>query len=174
MNSERKGERTLIRAIKKARSNGCDINAYIIGDGSKRNEFEAFAEEIGVSEFVTFTGLFSSPDKVREYLEKSDIFVFPTQAEGLPRGILEAMAVGLPVLSSPVGGIPEVIDRKYLFAPDDYNAFADKLIQLYSAPGELEKMSMDNFNKSLEYKNDILQKRRDDFYLKLCNLAKRG
>ena len=56
--------------------------------------------------------------------------MFPTQAEGLPRGILEAMAVGMPVLSTPVGGIPEIIEKDYLFSPFDAEAFANKICYL--------------------------------------------
>lgn len=174
MNSERKGERTLINALKLARERGCNVNAYIIGDGSMREVFEAYAKENGVGEYVEFTGLFSSPDQVRDYLKKADVYVFPTQAEGLPRGILEAMAVGLPVLSTDVGGIPEVIEKEYLFDPQDSLSFANAIVRLYNSPDELSRISKENYEKSLEYKNDILQKRRDDFYRKLKNLAENG
>lgn len=170
MNSERKGERVLIKTVRICRDRGYDVKAIIIGDGSLRPSFEQFAEELGVKEYVEFTGLLPSSDEVRKVMLKADMFVFPTQGEGLPRGILEAMAIGMPVLSTPVGGIPEVIDRRYLFDPLDSDAYAEAVCMLLDNPEELTLMSRNNFNKSLEYKNEILQSRRNVFYQKLANL----
>ena len=171
MNSDRKGEKVLISAVKVARDKGVDLSAVLIGDGTKRTEFQAYAEALGVSEYVRFTGLLASPDEVRKTLEQCDIYVLPTKNEGLPRGILEAMAIGMPVLSTPVGGIPELIDKKYLFEPDDVNGIADELCRLAGNPVELNKMSKENYKKSLGYKNDILQTRRNEFYKKLRMIA---
>lgn len=83
------------------------------------------------------------------------------------------MAIGMPVLSTPVGGIPEVIDRKYLFDPTDDDAFADEICHLLETPDELTRMSKTNYLKSLEYKDDVLQKKRDCFYERLANLIRR-
>lgn len=171
MESDRKGEKILIRAVKIARQKGFDITAVIIGDGSKRVEFEKYAKNEGVDEFITFTGLLPSSDDVREQLLKSDIYMFPTQAEGLPRGILEAMAVGMPVLSTPVGGIPEIIEKDYLFSPFDAEAFANKICYLMENPNELNDMSMKNFERAKSFSNNKLQKKRNEFYQKLRNLS---
>lgn len=171
MESDRKGEKILIHAVKIARQKGFNVTAVIIGDGSRRIDFEKFAKDEGVEEFITFTGLLPSSDDVREELLKSDIYAFPTQAEGLPRGILEAMAVGMPVLSTPVGGIPEVIDNKYLFDPLDSVGFAEMLCHLMNNPQELNEMSKLNYEKSLEYQNKFLQKKRNAFYSKLRDLV---
>lgn len=171
MNSERKGEKILIKAVKICRDRGYDVSAILIGDGSLRPSFEQFAKECGVSEHVVFTGLLPSADEVRKVLLKADMFVFPTQGEGLPRGILEAMAIGMPVLSTPVGGIPEVIDRKYLFDPMDAQAYADAVCRLLDHPDELTAMSQKNFEKSLEFQNKLLQAKRDEFYRKIRFLS---
>lgn len=171
MNSERKGEKILIRTVKLCRNKGYDVHAIIIGDGSLRLSFERYAEELGIKEYVEFTGLFPSSKDVQKVMLKADMFVFPTQGEGLPRGILEAMAIGMPVLSTPVGGIPEVIDRKYLFNPLDADAFANAVCRLIDNPDELNAMSQNNFNKSLEFKNELLQLRRNEFYTKLKKLC---
>lgn len=170
MNSERKGEKTVIYALKEIRNRGVDASVTFIGDGSMRKTFEESAKKLGVEEYVDFLGLLPSPAEVRNVLNHSDIFVFPSQAEGLPRGIIESMAVGLPVLSTPVGGIPELIDEKYLFDPLDYMAFSDMLVHLFNNPEELEEMSGKNYNNSLQFKNSILQCKRDEFYKRLCNL----
>lgn len=171
MNSNRKGERIVIQIVKKCRDRGCNVSAIIIGDGKLRKSFETYAKELGVEDYVKFTGLLPSSDEVREVMKLADIYVFPTQGEGLPRGIIEAMALGMPVLSTPVGGIPELINNEYLFDPNDSDGFADMIEKLLENTQLLTKMSYDNFQKSQEFKNDILQKKRDDFYKKLRNLA---
>lgn len=172
MNSERKGERVLIKTVKLCRERGYDVKAIIIGDGNLRLSFEQYAEELNVKKYIKFTGLLPSSNDVRNEMFKADIFVFPTQGEGLPRGILEAMAIGLPVLSSHVGGIPEVIDKQYLFDPLDADAYANAVCRLIDNKHELNNMSRKNYLKSLEFSNIVLQKRRNEFYRKLRYLAK--
>ena len=171
MNSERKGEKILIKTVRICRDKEYDVQAIIIGDGMLRPSFEQYAKELGVSEYVKFTGLLSSSDEVRKVMLKADMFVFPTQGEGLPRGILEAMAIGMPVLSTPVGGIPEVIESRYLFEPMDAVAFANAVCDLLNNPTELTVMSEKNFQKSLEFRNELLQERRNEFYKKLRDIC---
>lgn len=171
MNSERKGEKILIKVVKTCRDKGYDVTAIIIGDGTLRPSFEEYAKELGVADFIEFTGLLPSSDEVRKVMQRADMFVFPTQGEGLPRGILEAMAIGMPVLSTPVGGIPEVIDRKYLFDPMDSDAYANEVCRLLDHKEELTEMSRKNYRKSLEFRNELLQKKRNEFYLKLRSLC---
>ena len=173
MNSERKGERVLIQIVKKCRDRGFDVDAVIIGDGDLKTEFEKYADSIGVRNHIHFTGLLPSSDAVREELLKSDIYVFPTQGEGLPRGVLEAMAIGLPVLSTPVGGIPEVLENACLFDPKDVDGFTNKICHLIKHADEMNRLSEMNYKVALNYKNSILQSKRDDFYKKLCALVKR-
>lgn len=170
MNSERKGEKVLINAVKIARDRGIDVSAVLIGDGTMRPTFEKLAEKLEISNHIKFTGRLASADEVRKELLKVDMFVFPSQAEGLPRGILEAMAIGLPVLSTPVGGIPEVLDSKYLFQPSDVTGFANMICHLAENQDELCAISKRNYKKALEFKNSILQMRRDEFYRKLVEL----
>jgi glycosyltransferase involved in cell wall biosynthesis len=171
MNSDRKGEKVLLRALKELEEEGIDCRAIIIGDGPKRKEFEDFASQLGIKWRVHFTGLLGSPAEVRHFLEESDMFVFPTLAEGLPRGILEAMALGMVVVSSPVGGIPEIINREYLVDPEDSHGYAETIKKLVSDRQIMNKVSEQNYKKSLEFKNDLLQKKRDAFYTKLAELA---
>lgn len=171
MNSERKGERTLLKAVKYAVDKNYDVKAVIIGDGTKRSEFENFASEIGIDARVNFTGLLSSSDEVRNVLLESDIFVFPTKGEGLPRGVLEAMAIGMPVLASPAGGIPEVLDSECLIDPQDAEKYGRTICKLLDNPSILNEWSKKNFDTSMRFSNNLLQKKRDLFYTKLRNLA---
>lgn len=172
MNSDRKGEAILLKAVSRVRKLGYDVDVVIIGDGTKKNEFEKLAKELGILDYVTFTGRLSTPNLVRKILKESDMYVAPTQAEGLPRGILEAMAIGLPVLSTPVGGIPEILEPKYLFDPLDIDTLVNKICYLFDNQKEMYDMSVKNYNEASKYKNSILQQRRDEFYRKLVEITK--
>lgn len=171
MNTERKGEKTLINAVKIAKDKGYKIKAFIIGDGTKRGEFEKYAKSLGVFDQINFTGLLPTPDAVRDILLSADVFVFPTRAEGLPRGVLEAMAIGMPVLSSPVGGIPEVLDAECLYDPNDAMGYAEELIRFMENPEYMDRLSKTNFMRAQSFRNDILQNRRNIFYEKLKKIA---
>ena len=64
------------------------------------------------------------------FFQKANIFVLPTYAEAMPMSVIEAMAAGLPVISTTVGGIPELIENGVdglLYAPGDVNALAEKI-----------------------------------------------
>lgn len=171
INSDIKGHETLLRVLKKLRQNKLDIKVIFIGDGSKRVYFEQMAEKMEIKDYVNFTGLLSTPQKVREVLLKGDMFVFPTKAEGLPRAVIEAMAVGLPCLSTPVNGIPELLDEEYLFDPNDVDGFTNKILELINTPEKLNSMSVKNITKASEYLDYKLTEKRDKFYHKLRNLC---
>lgn len=171
INNDIKGHDIMINILKKVRERHYDVHVIFIGDGSKRNYFEQTSREMGVENYVTFTGLLSSPSKVREILIKGDIFVFPTKAEGLPRAVIEAMAVGLPCISTPVNGIPELLSKEYLFDPVDVEGFTNKIIELLNSSDKLDMMSKENIKKAKEYALSNLTLRRNEFYNKLKSIT---
>ena len=146
--------------------------AYAARYVAKNIVANGYAKKCEISDKIFFTGLLPSSDDVREELLKSDIFVFPTKGEGLPRGVLEAMATGMPVVTTPVGGIPEVIEEEFLFHANDIEGFIGCLQRLMNNPEKMNIISAKNYEKSLEFRNDILQKKRNAFYRKLAALAK--
>lgn len=173
INTDSKGHTTVIKILKELRDKSYNVDVIFVGDGSKREKFEYMAKDYGVDKYVSFTGLLATPIEVRKVLLTGDLFVFPTKAEGLPRAIIEAMAVGLPCLSTPVNGIPELLNLEYLYPPNDVNGFSNKIVELIENPEELEKMSKENIEKAKEYTNDKLTARRDDFYMNLKRLSER-
>lgn len=169
MNNDIKGHEIVIRAGKKVIEKGFDIDITFVGDGTKRNEYEKLSEELGIKDKVKFTGLLSGADKVRDELLKADILVFPTKAEGLPRTVIEAMAVGLPCISTPIAGIPELLEAEDLFNPLDVDAFANRIVEFISNPLLMNSKSKRNFEIAQNYRESILKKRRDSFYQELKN-----
>ena len=171
MNTDRKGEKIVIDVLAMLRDRGFNVYATFIGDGSKRKEFENYAKAKKVEEFVHFTGILSTPEEVRYYLDSSDFYFFPSQAEGLPRGLIEAMAMGLVCISSNVGGIPEILDEQFLAGPTDSIAYCKIITNLLGDLQRLNSISENNIKIARTFDNSILQKRRDNFYYKLYKIA---
>ncbi|MEI8230721.1 MAG: glycosyltransferase family 4 protein [Candidatus Peregrinibacteria bacterium] len=88
-----------------------NIKLLIIGDGPERPRCEKLANDLGISNRVTFAGWLPSAENVIDALRSSRIFVMNSLSEGGPRVLLEAMAIGLPVIATPVGIVPEVIQE---------------------------------------------------------------
>lgn len=171
INSDVKGHSTVIKVLKLLRDNGYAARVVFIGDGYKRYYFESLVKKLGVGDYVCFTGWLKSKNEIRKILNEGDIFVFPTKAEGLPRAVIEAMAVGLPCLSTPVNGIPELLDDEFLFDPYDIVGFTNKLIYLLDNTSKLEDMSKANIKKAEEYTNDKLSVKRTKFYSELRTIT---
>ena len=162
-----KGHITLMKALRIVLDRGFAVKVKFIGDGPLKNEFENFAETLKIRDNVLFTGLLPSGEAVKEVIRSSDLFVFPTMAEGLPRVVLEAMSEGLPVISSPVCGIPEIVQKNCLVEYNDYNGYAEKIMYLLSNPYLMSELSKDNILTALKYKRSVLEKKRKQFYLVL-------
>lgn len=168
-----KGHITLIQAIKILNERSWDVTIHFVGDGPKRKEFEEYAKKLGIADKVLFVGRLTNGDEVRKTIRNTDIFALPTFAEGLPRALLEAMSEGLPCLSSPVCGIPEVLSKEFLYDFDDAKGFASGIERLISNTELMEKVGANNLSTAHKFSSTLLNKRRSEFYLKLRNVADR-
>ena len=104
----------------------------IVGDGSLKTQLVAEAERLGVGDCVDFKG-WISPAEIPEIYQAADIFVLPSIVEGMPNGVLESMATGLPSVASDVPGTVELIAHRktgITFPPGDAEALADALCLL--------------------------------------------
>jgi glycosyltransferase involved in cell wall biosynthesis/peptidoglycan/xylan/chitin deacetylase (PgdA/CDA1 family) len=110
----------------------------VVGDGRCRAELEALARSTGVFERFQFLG---HRDDVPRLLTEADIFVLPSESEAFPNVIIEAMAAGLPVVASRVGGIPELVSDGItgrLVPAANRQALADGLLDLLDHPDRAE------------------------------------
>lgn len=167
-----KGHKVLIDALKLIREKGLNVSVDFIGTGSSVPTFEAYAKSIGIEQYVKFVGYISPSSAVRDALIQADIFVFPSVSEGLPRSVIQAMAVGLPCVSSQVGGIPELLDKEYLFDPMDVVGFAYKTYELLTDADGYARASKKNIQIAKEYTDKIISERRTAFYNKLKELVR--
>ena len=106
----------------------------MVGDGPERGRVEALAREAGIAEHVEILG---ELDDVRGLLSVADAFLLPSAQESFGLAALEAMACGVPVVASRVGGLPEVITdglTGYLRDPDDHEGMAAAVLDLLDDP----------------------------------------
>ena len=138
---ERKGLQDLIVAL--ARSERATITVIACGDGD-RQRLEALAAKHGVSSQVEIRGWIGPAERDR-LMASSDVLALPSYDEGLPMAILEAMAWGLPILATPVGGIPEVVRTNregLLVEPGDIAGLTAALISLHDEVDARRRMAV--------------------------------
>jgi glycosyltransferase involved in cell wall biosynthesis len=131
----RKGVFDLLSAFRDARKVCPDIRLRIAGDGELQ-QATMLTRELRLDDSVTFLGWLSAADIQRE-LGVAEVFVLPSHNEGLPMSLLEAMACGLPVVSTRVGGIPELVTdgvNGLLIVPGDVEALTRSIILLANEP----------------------------------------
>ncbi len=129
-----KGHDVLIDAAGAVLRRFPDARIDCVGAGPERERLVARARDRGVAHAITFSG---HCDDVADRLAAGDIFVLPSRSEAFPNALLEAMAAGLPVVASGVGGILELIEdgrTGLLMPPGDPSALSDRLLRLMSAP----------------------------------------
>ncbi len=133
-----KGQDALIEAVASLAPERPALELRLIGEGSERPALVALAQRLGISERVRFMGALQAPTEVARALAALDLFVLASHAEGLPTAILEAMAVGVPVLATSVGGVPEIVhdgETGRLVAPGDTAALAKAIGELLKDGG---------------------------------------
>lgn len=167
-NSYGKGHLVVMDAIRKVCDKGCDVEVTFVGDGPLLEEFREYSRKLVIENRVHFTGRLANSEAVRDCIRSSDLFILPTFAEGLPRALLEAMAEGMPCLSSPVCGIPEILDDAYLCDFDDSDGYAEKIMYFYNNPDAMTEQSKRNLDVSKKYASSILNAKRKAFYDNLC------
>jgi colanic acid/amylovoran biosynthesis glycosyltransferase len=127
-----KGQLLLIEACAALRREGTLFALTVVGDGPDRARLEQAVKAHDLAGCVRFTGALNQAE-VRAELARADVFVLPSLAEGIPVVLMEAMASGVPCVSCPVNGIPELIEhgRSGLLAtPGDVDSLADQLRRL--------------------------------------------
>jgi glycosyltransferase involved in cell wall biosynthesis len=120
----------LLKAIQKIVQQRQDVVFPWIGDGDLHAELEREAKELGVEKYIKMLGFRKD---VPDLLPQLDLFVLPSLSEGLSVAILEALAVGVPMIATAVGGTPEVItdhEDGILVPPADPDALAESICLL--------------------------------------------
>jgi len=113
-----------------------DILLTIVGDGSDRTELEQMTAQLELNDNVKFVG-YKSQAEVREYMQETDVFVLPSFAEGVPVSLMEAMAAGVPVVTTQIAGVSELVENGvsgYIVPAGDGITLAERIKTLLTEP----------------------------------------
>jgi glycosyltransferase involved in cell wall biosynthesis len=128
---QRKGIDVLLRAFAMVRHRH-PVHLLVVGDGPLSEELRALARELEIEGSVSWLGFQADPVN---WLQAMDVFAFPSRLEGVPNAVLEAMATGLPIVATNIGGVVDLLEEGrtgFLIPPEDSGALAAALDQLLS------------------------------------------
>ncbi|MBR0351144.1 MAG: glycosyltransferase family 4 protein [Clostridia bacterium] len=163
-----KGQEYVIKAIAHLKKKGYNIFEYKLVGGGNPNRLLNIAKKYGVSDNIKIIG--SLPhDKIFDWLDSIDIYIQPSNQEGLSRALVEAMSRGCPCIASNAGGNPELINEKYVFKKKDVHEIVNKILCITSTNENMLIECEKNFEKAKEFATDVLDKKRRDFYNKIIN-----
>jgi len=128
----------LVQACAQLEQRGVDFSLTVVGEGPDRGRMESAIAQYKLADRVHLTGALTQ-EGVRRALDQADIFVLPSLAEGIPVVLIEAMSSGVPCISTPVNGIPELIEHGQtglLATPGDVDSLTDQLQRLASSQSD--------------------------------------
>ena len=164
----------LLRVFNDLASNHSDLKLLIVGDGELRAGLERLVAEYGLSERVVLAG---HVERAWQTFAAIDVAVLPSQHEGFPNSLIEAMAVGVPIVASDVGGIRDAIrngDTGWLAAPGDYSSLHGALSRSLADTAAAAQMA-DRAREAAarEYSQEAVMARLESLYLELCQTKRR-
>jgi L-malate glycosyltransferase len=130
--NKNKNHALLINALAEIVTSKDSLHLYIIGEGEEQKILKKQIKELKLEKKITLLGLVDHKS-ISEWMKATNIFILPSRNEGTPNSLLEAMASGLPVIASKVGGIPELIQENIeglLFESDSKDDLKEKLNKL--------------------------------------------
>ena len=149
--TEAKDHKNLLNSCKILYKNNLNYKCLLVGDGELKHELENMTLELGLNDKVFFLG---NRTDVSNILNNASVFVLHSQREGLPVALLEAMASGLPVVATNVGGVPEIIKNGtngIIIEPNHPEGLADAIQKIFSdkkfaiSLGENARKTINNF-----------------------------
>ncbi len=162
--AEQKGYAHLLAAIPQVLQRHPGVTLTLLGDGELRFELEAQVRQLGLENRVTIAG---QVPNVLEQLEAFDLFVSSSLWEGLPTVIMEAMAVGVPVIATDIPGSREMISHKengWLVNPADPSSLADAICELMGRPQLRRLLSQAGKESVKRYSLQEITKSYKDLY----------
>ena len=178
-----KSHETLIAAAALLAPSCPDLRYLVVGGGARLSELEALARLKGVDKIVEFAG---HREDVPALLASSDVFVLPSRSEAFPNGLLEAMATGLPVVATAVGGILDLVEpgrTGVLVPPSDAQALAAALRGMVANPqraramgdaAKCEVLSRYSFDRMVRSFEDLYETELEARHLARAQTAQAG
>jgi N-acetyl-alpha-D-glucosaminyl L-malate synthase BshA len=165
-----KGLKYLIQAMNILRNTGVEkVKLIIIGDGEERQALKHLVKQLHLEDRVIFVGKIPN-EKVPNYMTIADIFVLPSLSEGFPIVTLEAMASGLPIIASRIGGMPEIVEdgvNGFLVEPANPRDIAEKVTFLLKDEELRGRISKKNKEKIKNYSWEKIIEKLEEIFLEV-------
>ncbi len=161
--NEQKGHLILLEAVKQLALAGVDFKLVLVGDGELRSQIESLIVQFNLQDRIIITG-WADSDLVRHHIVNSRAMVLPSFAEGLPVVIMEALALGRPVVSTYIAGIPELLEQDvsgWLVPSGSVEALAEAMEQVLRSPTDkLSQMGQEGAKKAALQHNVAIEARK--------------
>lgn len=165
-----KGHRFLIAAVKQLITEFPQLTLLIVGTGPQEHNIRNLIAELKLEKHVLMLG---QQDNIPSILQALDAFVLPAQEEALGTALVEATAMGVPVIATHIGGIPEVVgEAGLLFPAEDVDALLGHLRRLIGSPDLAARMRTQGMARARElYDEKLMVRRTEELYLKAMEAA---
>jgi glycosyltransferase involved in cell wall biosynthesis len=166
-----KGQAVLLEAVAQLRGEGREVRVKLAGEGELRPHLEELCRETGIEDRVTFLGAVSQ-ELIRDLYAEAAVFCLPSFAEGVPVVLMEAMAMGLPVVTTRIAGIPELVEDEaggVVVAPGRADELAGRLAALLDDPEKRRELGARGREKVLaEFDAERSAAQLHDLFTRLC------
>lgn len=170
INNNFSGHITLINVVSELTKRGIDVEVNIAGAGPLVSSFKKRIVELGIEKSFRWLGHINR-EGVKKLLKNSDFMIYASLSDGLPRVVIESMASGVIPLSTSAGGIPELLDIKFLCDNENYNCFVEKICKYVSNEELFFYDSKELQKKAAFYKRDVLNTKRTDFFTEVDKIV---
>lgn len=162
LNVRYKGQQYIIEAISKLKREGIKCEYQLVGWGDS-SYLKEKAKQFEVEDCIKFVGTLPH-EEVFSWIDNINIYAQPSRQEGLPRALIEAMSRGCPAIGAKSGGIPELLEKEYVFSNKKTNIDEIcSIIRNYNKE-KMIKQSKRNFMEAKQYNKELIQKRRKSLF----------
>lgn len=152
-----KGQRFVFKALAELKKRGICRFEYHMAGGGDNSVLQSLAKRLDVDNLVFFDGMISH-DRIYDWLDGLDLYIQPSEQEGLSRALIEAMSRGLPAFASDIGGNPELLDASCIHKCGNVREIQEELANL--TPDRMLEMAERNFHEACKYEKKRLQTKR--------------
>ena len=159
-----KNHSMLIDAFSIVRKSAENVKLTIVGGGELHSALDEQIRALGLEGDVMLVG---DRPNVADYLSSADVYCCPSKVEGLPITVLEAMSVGLPIITTPAGGVVDIVkdgENGYIVPHNDAKAMAEKMLLLASSINIIEEKGKSSRKEALQYDEKLCVKGYEIIY----------
>lgn len=162
---EVKNHKNLICAFTTAHAKFPEIHLKLYGDGPLRNDMERLVSELQADKYIHFMGL---TNDVYSVMSEADVFILPSIYEGMPMTLIEAMATGLPIITTPVGGIVDMVENgsEAIFSGIDPESIADSIGMLVNNAELRQYLGQAALERAKQFSANTMAQKYLGIYLK--------